>query len=173
MAKRSSIPAGPLTQERLHSLLHYDPLTGLFTNKVARSNSPVGAVVGSKNKVLGYIVVVLDYQHYYGHRLAWFYVYGVWPDPEVDHENRVRHDNRLENLRPATKGQQQQNAHRPNSTGYRGVYHRKGGRFVARITRDGKLVRLGEYATAAEAGQAYAAAKATMHPFQPTIPVEA
>ena len=39
------------------------------------------------------------------HRLAWRLHYGEWPLFLIDHENRIKSDNRIGNLRPATKSQ--------------------------------------------------------------------
>ena len=36
------------------------------------------------------------------HRIVWFMAYGAWPEDQIDHINRVKDDNRLENLRDVT-----------------------------------------------------------------------
>ncbi len=35
--------------------------------------------------------------------IIWFLEWGIWPTKEIDHENRVRDDNRIENLRLTTR----------------------------------------------------------------------
>lgn len=42
------------------------------------------------------------------HRLIWLLVHGVWPD-NIDHINKDRSDNRLENLRSVTHKENMQN----------------------------------------------------------------
>ena len=59
------------------------------------------------------------------------------PDLQVDHINRDRLDNRRENLRFATRSQNQANKGRPinNSSHYKGVSWNKGGRLIFRLRR--------------------------------------
>ena len=70
----------------------YDPETGLFF----RFGS--ARVLGSLNSD-GYVKIKMRGQTVLAHRLAWFYVHGVWPEFVIDHRNEVRHDNRIRNLR--------------------------------------------------------------------------
>src|SRR4030095_16904952 len=97
-----------LTQERLKELLHYDPETGVFTNRVARGRLIVGVEAGCVTTG-GYIKLSVCNKRYYGHRLAWLYVFGQWPNDELDHINLVTSDNRIANLREATKAQNNSN----------------------------------------------------------------
>src|SRR5690606_34614864 len=94
-----------LTQQRLKELLYYDPETGIFTRLVGRSGprARAGDVAGSDNGK-GYIRIYVDGRPYKAHRLAWFYMHGEWPE-EIDHRNGERADNRLSNLRPVTRQQ--------------------------------------------------------------------
>ena len=94
-----------ITQARLKNLLHYDADTGVFTWVYTRPKCPKNAVAGWRCKD-GYTMICLDYRIYRAHRLAWLYVYGYIPE-YIDHINNIKDDNRLVNLRPATK---QQNA---------------------------------------------------------------
>lgn len=74
----------------------------------------------------------------------------------VDHRNRDGLDCRKENLRPATEALNQANSvrKRQSASGYRGVIVRRD-KFQARIGKGGKLINLGVFDTAAEAGVAY------------------
>jgi hypothetical protein len=57
--------------------------------------------------------------------------------PEVDHINRIRSDNRVENLRWATRGDQNVNrAYKPSNTGHRNISKRRG-----RSTYDVRIMR--------------------------------
>lgn len=54
---------------------------------------------------------MIDKHEYMEHRLAWFYMMGEWPgvNGSIDHKNRIKNDNRWENLRFATWTEQQVN----------------------------------------------------------------
>lgn len=112
-----------LTQERLKELLHYDPETGIFTWKVSRGPARKGDVAGPRVSPRGYSILRVDGPHYLQHRLAWLYVYGVFPILQIDHINGVRTDNRIQNLRLATNGENQSNAklQKNNTSNYKGV----------------------------------------------------
>lgn len=56
---------------------------------------------GSKDKD-GYLIMKIKGKQYKAHRLIFAYFNGYFPI-EIDHINRVRTDNRIENLRSATR----------------------------------------------------------------------
>ena len=159
-----------MNASELMALLHYDPDTGIFTWRVKPSRRVVvGAVAGALRKKDGYIVVMIARVPYYAHRLAWFYVTGVWPLVEIDHRNTVRSDNRFENLREACGFPNQQNmrkATRRSSTGVLGVFPsgNTGTRFKASVRFARKNFGLGTFGSKAEAHEAYVAAKRILHP---------
>lgn len=90
-----------LTQAKLKSLINYNPATGEF--------SRAGYAKCGTLTYQGYVSIQVAGKRYYAHRLAWFYMTGVWPENEIDHKNRVRDDNRWENLREATRSIQMRN----------------------------------------------------------------
>lgn len=160
----------PPVQWRLKELLHYDPETGVFTWKQYRGHlAQEGFVAGRPNKA-GHIQISVDGRRYMAHRLAWLYVYGDFPEDGIDHINRVKDDNRICNLRPATPVENGQN--RPpsknNKSGRSDVifsnYHK---RWRARITIAGKRIHLGFFDTFEQAAAARTAAKAKYHTFHP------
>lgn len=57
------------------------------------------------------------------HRLAWYMVHGAIPSGEIDHINRNRSDNRIENLRDVSRTENMRNKSKPanNKSGYVGV----------------------------------------------------
>jgi AP2 domain./HNH endonuclease. len=76
------------------------------------------------------------------HRLIFMLHYGYLP-PEVDHINGDRADNRIENLRPATRSENQcnRNALASNTSGYPGVsWHKASKAWVVRVMKNGKTV---------------------------------
>ena len=158
-----------ITQKRLQELLSYDPETGLFINLTQRSSrAKKGDIAGCK-KPSGDIEIRLDYKLYPAHRLAWLYMYGKFPEKGVGHINRVKDDNRISNLRRATRQESGQNVLNPridNTCGYLGVYwHKAAKKWNARIVINGKQKSLGYFNTAEEASEAYLKAKRETHPF--------
>lgn len=116
-----------VTQERLLELLVYDPLTGLFTNRIDRNaRAPAGDIAGDPTGT-GYWRIQIDKRRYQAHRLAWLYVHGYFPDVQIDHRNGDRMDNRLDNLRLATNKQNHENValRSDNGSGHRGVHWSK------------------------------------------------
>lgn len=57
----------------------------------------------------GYRRVRLGKTNYAAHRMAFLLVEGRWPTPQIDHINRIKDDNRWENLREVTHGENQRN----------------------------------------------------------------
>lgn len=155
-----------LTQQRLKELLYYDPETGIFTRLVGRSGprARAGDVAGCDNGK-GYIRIYVDGKPYKAHRLAWFYMHGEWPE-EIDHRNGERADNRLSNLRPVTRQQNNlnQSIYRSNTSGLKGVsFYKATGKWKAQIQVNGRKIGLGYYQTKEQAHQAYVAAARELH----------
>lgn len=158
-----------MSQERLHQLLSYDPKAGVFRWRVKASRkSVVGAVAGALRPD-GYVRITLDGMPFMAHRLAWLYCFGSLPEFLLDHRNRVRSDNRIDNLRPANGVENAQNTvwARPNKGGFVGVYWlARVGKWVATIRLgSGKRKHLGCFDEPQKAGEAYAQARAELHTF--------
>lgn len=153
-----------LTADRLRELLIYNPATGVFTWLVAPNNTiKVGDRAGYARPD-GYRGLSIDGRLFLEHRLAWLYVYGAFPEGQLDHANGRHGDNRLSNLRPATSAQNQANGpvQKNNTSGHKGVsWHRKARKWYARIGIGGKIVHLGSFDTKEAAAIVYneAAAK--------------
>lgn len=100
-----------LTQDYLRHVLHYDPLTGAWTwinpNPRAR-NIRRGDMAGTV-RADGRRQISLGGSLFLASRLAWFYMLGVWPSEEIDHKNRVKSDDRWDNLREATHSENMYN----------------------------------------------------------------
>jgi hypothetical protein len=102
------------------------------------------------------------------HRVIFALVHGWWPEHEIDHANGVRSENRPDNLRAATSGENAQNRkiRADNTSGFSGVIRHKG-KWTPRIGIDGRRFYLGGFDTREHAYAAYLAAKAILHPFGP------
>jgi hypothetical protein len=157
MSKQSQLKESAIDRSRLLEVLDYDPNTGIFRWKVKVSNFvKVGGQAGMVRRD-GYRAISFGERLYTAHRLAWFYVHGFWPVDQLDHVNRERDDNRIANLREATRGQNMQNRvmSPDNLSGFKCVQKSKSGRWTARIVIAGKRKRLGWFDTPEQAHAAY------------------
>jgi hypothetical protein len=146
-----------VTAERLREVLSYDPMTGVFVWKTPTGRRiRVGSVAGTVNPDTGYRIITIDRRMYPAHRLAWLYEHGQWPPSALDHKNRIRDDNRMANLRPATRSQNRANsATVRNKSGFKGAVAYGKRHWQARIVIDGKSRNLGVFDTPAKAHAAY------------------
>ena len=135
-----------ITQSELKKLLHYNPKTGVFTRIISTNRSvKIGDVAGSKDR-RGYIAVWIMGKSCMAHRLAWLYMSGSWPKNEIDHENHVRDDNRIINLREATRLENNKNAskRKDNTSGVCGIHwSERDKRWYAQVSVKGKRMFLG------------------------------
>lgn len=147
-------PLPPL--EVLNTLLHYDPETGEFRWKQLRRNQISENSIAGHRHVSGYIHIKISGKVYKAHRLAYKMYYGIEPDDILDHIDMNRSNNRILNLRIATRSQNVANSKvRSHSlTGVKGVCCISN-RFRARIRFDKKEIFLGSYQTLEEAKSAY------------------
>ena len=156
-----------LTQDRLKECLRYESDTGYFFWLKRNSNRiKIGDQAGTKQNCDGYAEIQIDGVLRKAHRLAWLYVYGAFPQGQIDHINGDRFDNRIVNLRDATpqeNAHNQKQAHKRNKSGFLGVIAKPWGAFCAEIRVDKKKIYIGSYPTAELAHQAYLEAKARLH----------
>lgn len=148
-----------ITHARLLEVLDYNPTTGLFVWRVNTANRDlVGRVAGTTTHN-GYVQVWVDNRAYLGHRLAWFYSFGVWPK-RIDHRDQNKKNNRLSNLRDVTQSQNMANVGRRanNTSGFKGVaWHKQAKKYVARIKVNYRNIHLGLFDTPEAAHSAYCA----------------
>lgn len=145
------------TKEEVNTALEYVPETGALLWKARNDRSAywnrryAGAEAGTVRKS-GYRMLNFEKRSILAHRVVWFMHYGEWP-PLLDHKDRNPSNNRIENLRPATRKQ-----NKANSVGWgklpKGV-SRNGNKFYARIGVDYKLVHIGSFNTPEAAHEAY------------------
>lgn len=154
-----------LSAIELKEVLNYDETTGIFTWKVRSSRQiRIGDVAGSVSKKDGYTRIFIKRKSYLAHRLAFVMHFGFEPECEIDHINHNRSDNRLLNLRKASKTENMRNIslQSNNTSGFMGVYWNKASKkWAAQIKVNGKNKRIGLFADKNEAIQARAKANET------------
>jgi len=147
-----------ITYARLRELLDYEPASGIFTwRKARRGTAKIGSVAGTIDGK-GYVQIKVDSRLYLAHRLAWLYTFGHFPPADIDHQNGVRSDNRIDNLRPATRSQNNANspARSDNTSGIKGVFwEKRRKKWRVQVTVNGTKYHLGYYDDAAHATAVY------------------
>jgi hypothetical protein len=142
-----------LTQQQLKELLSYDANNGDFVWLVQRGRKKAGELAGVKDHY-GYVVIRIDTKLYKAHRLAWLYTHGEWPINGLDHINRDRADNRIENLRDVSHSANMHNAkvRCGSKSGFAGVRWRpERNRWVASIKLGYRHYNLGSFQSFDEA----------------------
>lgn len=118
-----------------------------------RNNVIAGAKAGSPRD--GYLLVMVSGRNYGVHQIIWEMHNGPVPAGMfIDHDDRVRNNNLLSNLRLVTRLANNQNKGKPrnNTSGTTGVrWNKRENRWKAFIGVNGKQVHLGSFKTEAEA----------------------
>lgn len=158
-----------ITHEYLISTLSYDKETGLFrwiNNSGRYGRIPAGSIAGHKSKINGYIQINASAFKEKAHRLAWFYIFGEWPDGEIDHINQNRTDNRICNLRVVTRAQNLMNktTYKSNTSGSPGVtWHKRVMKWQSRISKKTIRIHLGYFDSYEDAVECYSKHKKLLH----------
>lgn len=172
-----------VTPEVLRELVSYAPETGellwigrepvWFSLKSKRTPEHSAAIWNSLYAGTAAFATALSHGYrsgslfgrtYYAHRVAWAIYTGRWPEHEIDHINGVPHDNRIANLREATRGQNNSNRGPNAGRSHKGVRRSKNGRrWVADITVSGKAKHIGTFDTEQEAAAAFSAQAEKLH----------
>ena len=127
-------------------------------------NRNTGEIFGVKggiviNKAKGYIRCSFKYKgkkyDVQGHQFAFFYIHKYLPKC-IDHINRIKCDNRIDNLRESNT---YLNAINNDAKGYRKVRNK----YQAEIRVEGKYLYLGYFDTEEKAHDCYLAAKKIYH----------
>lgn len=152
-----------MTPDYLHKRFNYNPDTGEMTWKRIPEATKfdrmwntrfAGTSVGNRLRC-GHLQCRVSGKNLLVHRIAWAMTYGDWPSADIDHANGDGGDNRLSNLRLATRRQNVANSkiRSNNTSGHRGVVRHRD-KWQASI---GKTERrhLGTFKTPEDAAKAY------------------
>lgn len=116
----------------------------------------------------GYKRGIINYNQYYAHNIIWL-MFTKLPIPEnyvIDHKNGIRKDNKITNLRLATRSQNSinQKIRENNTSGYKGVsFYKNYNKWESYINIEGKRTKLGYFDTPEKAYEAYCKASLTIH----------
>lgn len=151
------------TKNRVLEKLHYKQETGEFYKitgpKTARNISQKLAGCLDKD---GYRVITIDYSEHRGHQLVWLLETGAYSEKILDHKDGNPANNRIDNLRETDHQGNSQNRQGPNKGKFGGLpigVYPRGDRFYAEIRVNKKPVKLGTFATVAEAENAHLIAR--------------
>ncbi len=102
----------------------YDPESGRLTYLRRHGSRKAGDHVGRRCGGGGYMSIQFNGVNHLAHRVAWAMHYGAWPETNIDHIDHVIMNNRISNLRLATRAENAKN--RPiygkNKSGVPGVW---------------------------------------------------
>jgi len=113
-----------ITYDELHKTLYYNREIGIFVWIIKRTGSGgIGSIAGCLG-LDGYIRIAINGRLYLASRLAWLYVYGYFPENIIDHKDRIKHHNWIDNMRETSKQCNAINTGNPtnNTSGVKGVY---------------------------------------------------
>ena len=151
--------------EAVRLAIDYDPIAGTFhwTHHDSVYVNVRGKPTGTSGPK-GHRTIVLFGQPIKAHHVAWALYYNEWPT-EIDHADNNRANNKIANLRKATRQTNQLNRtiSKNNTTGYKGVTKRKYGNYEAKITIAKRYIHLGKFETAEQAARAYDVAAVEHH----------
>lgn len=143
----------------LRKRLWYDKETGIFRWRFhTKTGKNIPWSIAGCTQSRGYVHIKIGSVGYKAHRLAWLYVYGTFPENEIDHINGIKDDNRIKNLRSADRIINTQNRHKvlSKTAGVLGVsWHKASNLWVAQISINNKKIHLGTFKTKELASEKY------------------
>ena len=167
-----------INDKNINELLAYDPDSGLFTWKhrplsLFKSessyktwNSRYANKKAGRPHNGGYWSIGIHGKQLLAHRVAWYLHYGIIPSCFIDHINGVKNDNRISNLREASRSENLYNAKTPkhNTSGVKGVFLDKiSGKWKALITLNKKQISIGLFTSVELASMALQAKRRELH----------
>ena len=137
-----------ITYNRVRELFDYRD-DGCLIWKVSRGGVKKGDVAGCICATCGYCLIKADNRIYKAHRLIYLWHHGYMPENNLDHINRIRTDNRIENLRETSDQCNMRNTgnYRTNRSGVKGIHTHKAwkGKWRVEITVNSKTYNLGTF----------------------------
>jgi hypothetical protein len=124
----------------------FDYQDGQLIRKIGRINE-VGSIAGCVHKGTGYIHIKIKAKAFKAHRLIFLYHYGYFPE-FVDHIDGNKQNNRIENLREASKQENSQNqkVRWTNSSGFKGVsWHKVNKKWKVALCKNYRSYYFGTY----------------------------
>jgi hypothetical protein len=154
-----------LTQEIVRELLDYDQWSGFLfwkyrdcrlsktKNEHGRWNTQyAGTRAFTAIESNGYHRGRIFKKIYPAYQVIYLWMTGAWADPQVDHENHIRNDNRWSNLKESAENSKNASLRHDNKSGMTGVYWlEKYNRWCAQISADGTRKHLGYFGILEEA----------------------
>lgn len=141
----------------LNESFEYLPDTGVILWKISPSLSVrKGEIAGCRNGL--HSTIQFKGFRLMAHRVAFAIYHGKWPEKEIDHINGDPTDNRIDNLREASRAENARNYPKPksNTSGLKGVtWNKASKKWQAAIRINGKSKYLGLFDCAEEAHKAY------------------
>jgi hypothetical protein len=169
----------PPSPSVLRQLIDYDPETGALVWRVRDvsfftdgeksaihcmrvwNTRYAGKAALNYKCTAGYFSGRIFSRRYLAHRVAWAIYSGAWPENDIDHINGKRSDNRIANLRTATRQENCKNSAIgiKNTSGTIGVsWHNRDLVWTAQVSINGKQKHIGHFKSKDEAIQARAKA---------------
>lgn len=167
-----------LTYEEVSELLEYRPEVGgsCLIRKVPsfsgknKIQARAGDLAGTPDPNRRYWRLRVFGKMHRAHKLVWLLNTKEWPAKNIDHKDGDPENNTFDNLRLCTQRENSQNRKKSsnNTSGFLGVHWSKQqNKWVAQISHKNKKIYLGRYETPEAAYNAYLAAKAELHTFNP------
>jgi len=140
------MPRNKITQEEVKSLFDYREDGFLIRKKDAQMGLiKIGAVVGCIGNC-GYYRTYIKGKNVLVHQLVWLWHYGYIPENEIDHIDRNRANNRIENLREVSRTCNARNLTTPsnNTSGVKGLsWYKRQNIWEAHISKKGIKIHIG------------------------------
>ncbi len=150
--------------KKVMDFVEYYPETGSFTWKP--NTKFAGKPAFNSLNTRGYARALINSKRMYAHRAAWEICHGEIPEGyEIDHINRNPSDNRLCNLRLATKSQNSANVRSIGKTSqFRGVsWYKEIGKWQVSVGKNRKVWCIGYFENEVDAAKAYDAKATELH----------